>query len=99
MSKWAKDERAANSVALIQSQGDIARLTAGPPGVPADRLAMLIEAYRKAMNDPDLQARAEKFGYPIEPAYGEEVAQIVARALRQPDEIVATLTEALKAAK
>lgn len=99
MSKWAKDERAANSVALIQSQGDIARLTAGPPGVPADRLAMLIEAYRKAMNDPDLQARAEKFGYPIEPAYGEEVAQIVARALRQPEEIVSTLTEALKAAK
>jgi tripartite-type tricarboxylate transporter receptor subunit TctC len=99
LSQWAKDERAANSVALIQSQGDIARLTAGPPGVPAARLALLIDAYRKAMNDSDLQARAEKFGYPIEPAYGEEVAQIVARALRQPDEIVATLTQALKDAK
>jgi len=70
MSRWAKDEAAINSVALIQSQGDIARLTAAPPNVPAERLRLLIDAYKKAMNDPALQARAEKFGYPIEPAYG-----------------------------
>ena len=31
-----KDPKALTFVALIQSQGDIARLTAGPPGVPAD---------------------------------------------------------------
>ena len=99
MSQWAKDEAAAHSIALIQSQGDIARLTAAPPGVPAERLRLLIDAYREAMNDPALQARAEKFGYPIEPAYGEEVAQIVARALRQPPEIVDLLTKSLKEPK
>jgi len=99
MSAWARDESGANSIALIQSQGDIARLTAGPPGIPADRLNILIDAYRNALNDPDLQARAIKFGYPIEPAYGEEVAKIINKALQQSDETTTLLTEALKPQK
>ena len=99
MSAWARDESGANSIALIQSQGDIARLTAGPPGIPADRLNILIDAYRNALNDPDLQARAIKFGYPIEPAYGEEVAKIINTALQQSDETTTLLTEALKPQK
>lgn len=99
MSAWASDEAASNSIALIQSQGDIARLTAGPPGIPADRLNVLIDTYKKALNDPDLQARAIKFGYPIEPAYGEDVAKIINKALQQNDETIALLIEALKPRK
>ena len=99
MSAWARDESGANSIALIQSQGDIARLTAGPPGIPADRLNILIDAYKNALNDPDLQARAIKFGYPIEPAYGEEVAKIINKALQQSVETTTLLTEALKPQK
>jgi tripartite-type tricarboxylate transporter receptor subunit TctC len=99
MSAWARDESGANSIALIQSQGDIARLTAGPPGIPADRLNILIDGYRNALNDPDLQARAIKFGYPIEPAYGEEVAKIINKALQQSDETTTLLIEALKPQK
>lgn len=96
MAAWARDELGANSIALIQSQGDIARLTAGPPGIPAERLSTLIDAYRNALNDPGLQARAIKFGYPIEPAYGEEVAKIINKALQQSDETTTLLAEALK---
>ena len=46
----------------MQSQGDIPRLTAGPPGIPQDRLDALRAAYRKAMEDPELQAKAAKLG-------------------------------------
>jgi len=99
MSAWAKDEAASNSLTLIQSQGNIARLTAGPPGIPAGRLNILIDTYKKALNDPDLQARAIKFGYPIEPAYGEDVAKIINKALQQNDETIALLTEAMKPRK
>jgi hypothetical protein len=82
-------------VALIQSQGDIARFTAGPPNIPADRLAALIDAYKKAMNDKDLQARAEKGGRPVEPAFGEDVAKMVKEALNQPPKTIALLKAAL----
>lgn len=83
-------------VALIQSQGEIARLTAGPPGIPADRLQALRTAYRKALDDPDLQARAKKLGRPVEPAVGEEVAKMVSEALTQPKKTVALLAAALE---
>lgn len=84
-------------VALVQSQGDIARLTAAPPGIPADRVQALRAAYRKAMDDPQLQARAEKLGRPVEPAVGEEVEKMVKEALNQPKQTVALLKEALEA--
>lgn len=93
------DKRALALISLIQSQGDIARLTAGPPGIPADRLAALIETYKRAMNDKELQARADKFGYPVDPAYGDDVLRIIKEALNQPEETRALLVEALKGAK
>ncbi len=84
-------------VALVQSQGDISRLTAGPPDIPADRLAALREAYKKSMEDPELQARAEKLERPIEAAYGDEVLKMVKAALNQTPETIAILKEAMNA--
>src|SRR5262249_9125223 len=73
-------------VALVQSQGDISRLTAGPPGIPPDRLDALRAAYRKAMENKELQARAEKLERPVEPLYGDEVLKAVTAALAQTPE-------------
>jgi len=83
-------------VALIQSQGDIARVTAGPPNIPAERLATLVAAYKKAMEDKDLQERAAKSGRPVEPAYGNDVAKMVQAALQQPPKTIALLKAALE---
>ncbi len=96
LSSFVKDEKASALISLIRSQGDIARLTAGPPNIPRERLDTLIEAYRKAMNDRDLQARAEKFGFPVEPAYGDEVLRIVMSALDQSEETRKLLAESLR---
>jgi len=91
-----KDPNGQAIVALIQSQGDIARLTAGPPGIPADRLAALREAYKRAMNDPELQAKAEKLDRPVDPAYGDDVLALIKGALDQKPEVVAVLKAALE---
>jgi tripartite-type tricarboxylate transporter receptor subunit TctC len=90
------DPKAKTLISLIQSQGDIARLTAGPPGIPADRLAALRGAYRKALEDKELQAKAEKLERPVEPAYGDDVLNAVKEALNQTPETIAVLKEALK---
>jgi tripartite-type tricarboxylate transporter receptor subunit TctC len=91
------DEKAKALIALIQSQGDIQRFTAGPPGIPQDRLDALRAAYRKAMEDPELQAKAAKLERPIEPAYGDDVLSMIKVALKQTPETVALLKEALEA--
>jgi tripartite-type tricarboxylate transporter receptor subunit TctC/translation initiation factor IF-1 len=91
-----KDADGQSIVALIQSQGDIARLTAGPPDIPADRLAALRDAYKKAMEDKDLQAKAEKLERPVDPAYGDDVLKLVKEALNQKPQVVAVLKAALE---
>ena len=82
-------------LAMLQSQGDIARLTAGPPGIPQDRLDALRTAYRQAMEDKELQAKAEKLERSVEPAYGDELLAMVKAALDQPPEIVELLKKTL----
>jgi tripartite-type tricarboxylate transporter receptor subunit TctC len=82
-------------VALIASQGEIARLTAGPPNIPKDVLEALRTAYRRALSDKDLQARAEKLGRPLDPAYGDEVLADIKEAFAQPPETIALLAKAL----
>jgi tripartite-type tricarboxylate transporter receptor subunit TctC len=86
-------------VAMLQSQGDISRLTAGPPGIPQDRLDALRAAFRKAMEDPELQAKAEKLERAVEPAYGDDLLAMINAALNQPPEIVSMLKQTLEAPK
>ncbi|HWT31169.1 MAG TPA: tripartite tricarboxylate transporter substrate-binding protein [Propylenella sp.] len=92
----AKDERGKSIVALIDALSEISRLTAGPPGIPEDRLQILRDAYMAALTDPELLAEAEKLDIPIEPASGAEVEERVKAALAQPPETVALLKEATK---
>ena len=82
-------------VALIGSQAELARLTAAPPGVPADRAQALIDAYRSALEDPELRAAAKKLGRPIEPLYGEDVAKRIEAALNQSPETMALVKSVL----
>jgi tripartite-type tricarboxylate transporter receptor subunit TctC len=90
------DPIAQEIIALIQSQGDIARLTAGPPGIPKDRLDALRTAYKKALEDKELQAKAEKLERPVDPAYGDDVLNMVKAALNQRPESIALLKQALE---
>jgi hypothetical protein len=80
-------------------QGDIARLTAAPPGTPALQLSELRAAYKMALEDDELRARAKKSEMPIEPLYGDDVAKAVATSLQQPPRVVELLREAFESDK
>jgi hypothetical protein len=49
------------------------------------------------MEDPELQAKAEKLNLPIDPAYGDDVLKLVKEALNQPPEVIAVVKNALQA--
>lgn len=83
-------------ISLIESQGEISRLTAGPPDIPADHLKVLRDSYKKALEEPELIQRGEKLGLPIEPAIGDDVAKMVKAALDQSPETVTLITKILK---
>jgi tripartite-type tricarboxylate transporter receptor subunit TctC len=81
-------------VALVQSVATLSRWTAGPPGIPADRLAVLRQAHAAALADPALLSTARKLQLPIAPMDGAALAEAVARVLNQPAETVSVLASA-----
>jgi hypothetical protein len=99
MNTLVKEEDAKRLVQLITVQGDIARLTAAPPNTPPLQLNALRAAYKMAMEDDELRARAKKAEMPIEPLYGDDVAKAVANALQQPPRVVELLKEAFETDK
>ncbi|MBP1887347.1 Bug family tripartite tricarboxylate transporter substrate binding protein [Sinorhizobium mexicanum] len=87
---------AQKAIALVESQSDISRLTVGPEGIPDDILKTLRDAYSAAISDPEFVAKADKLGLPLDPAIGDEVADLVKKALDQSPEMVGFLKQALK---
>jgi tripartite-type tricarboxylate transporter receptor subunit TctC len=76
-------------VDLIEGQGVIYRLCAGPPNIPPERLAALRKAFMDAYNSKELRAETGK--RPVEPLDGETVAKMINAVIDQPPEIVALL--------
>ncbi|MDF1593587.1 MAG: tripartite tricarboxylate transporter substrate-binding protein [Desulfobacterales bacterium] len=69
------------------------RPVAGPPGIPADRLKILQDAFKQACQDPELLEQAKKIDVPILFIGAEEGEKLVKNALNQPPEIVKLLKE------
>jgi tripartite-type tricarboxylate transporter receptor subunit TctC len=80
------------SFAAIQSE--LGRVTAAPPGVPADRLEVLRQAYMSAVTDPALQAELRQIGLPVDPMDGPTVTSKVAKLLQPPPDVAAWLRAA-----
>ena len=96
LSTFATNDEAKKVIALIESQAKIARLTAGPPGIPADRLKALIDAYAAATSDPEFVAKAKALKLPVEPLAGQPVADAVAEAMQPSPDLIAFLKDMMK---
>ncbi len=69
---------------LLALQGQLGRITAGPPGIPQERLAALRRAYTATMHDPAFLAEAARRGLPIDSADGERLEAGVRTILNPP---------------
>jgi tripartite-type tricarboxylate transporter receptor subunit TctC len=79
----------------------LARLQLGlpflaPPDVPADRLKILQEAFRKAVNDPEFIEKVRLQGDVVDPIFAEEATQIMKSVFATPPEVIARLQELVK---
>ncbi len=89
-------DRGRSIVGLVQAMSLLGRLTAAPPGVPADVLEELRAGYAAALSDPALLEEAERLGIPIDAAIGDDVAMLVDGALNQSPETVEIIAAALQ---
>ncbi|MBM2805494.1 MAG: efflux transporter protein [Deltaproteobacteria bacterium] len=67
-----------------------------PPGVPAERVKILREAYAKALKDPDLIAEVDRLRLDMEPSTGEEIQALVKELMEQKGEVIERVKKLLE---
>jgi tripartite-type tricarboxylate transporter receptor subunit TctC len=88
MQELVDDPKAKQVLEFASAGASIGRALIAPPGVPADRLAVLREAFDKVVKDPEFIAAAEKRGAEIDPTPGAEVDKFRDQILNTPKELI-----------
>jgi tripartite-type tricarboxylate transporter receptor subunit TctC len=73
---------------VLLSPDNIGRPLATSPGVPAERVKLLREAFNKALTDAEFLAEAKRRGWEIERVTGEELEAIGKKVMAQPADVI-----------
>jgi tripartite-type tricarboxylate transporter receptor subunit TctC len=76
-------------VQLILDRVELGRPVIAPPGIPADRIAMLRDAFSKAVSDKEFLWEAEKMRLAIDPMNGADAQELIARLYQTPADVLA----------
>ena len=91
---FRKTESDRKVIELFLSQKTVARPIIAPPGVPAERIAILRKAFAGLATDREFLADAEKSNLDVDPIPGEEVDKIIALITSAPRVVVERYTKA-----
>ncbi|MDH3443877.1 MAG: tripartite tricarboxylate transporter substrate-binding protein [Deltaproteobacteria bacterium] len=95
MDQYKTPESGRRLAKVLLTAGDMGRPMFGPPGMAADRLRVLRDAYEKTMKDPELQAEVKKRNYEFDPVTGEELEKLAKEVTNQPPDIIERLKKVL----
>jgi tripartite-type tricarboxylate transporter receptor subunit TctC len=73
---------------VVLASAELGRPYVLPPGVPAERLKILREAFMKLVTDPAFLAEAKKRNLEVKPSSGEELEKLAAEVMTQPPEVI-----------
>lgn len=88
MDQYKTPEAGQRLANVILAAGEFGRPYVGPPGIPADRLKILREAFERTLNDAEFLAEATKRKLEIKPSSGQELEATAKDVLGQPKEII-----------
>ena len=88
LTELAKSAEQRRIFELLSSAPALGQPYVAPPGVPADRIAVLREAFAATLRDAAFLAEAEKIRFDIEPMGADETAGIVHATIHQPADII-----------
>jgi tripartite-type tricarboxylate transporter receptor subunit TctC len=95
MSEYKTPENTRALAVAILASGDLGRPFVTPPGIPADRLKVLRDGFRKTMSDPAFLADVKAKKLKTDPDYGEELEALAKQAVSQPRETIERIKKLL----
>jgi tripartite-type tricarboxylate transporter receptor subunit TctC len=93
--EFAKDEHTKQVLQLALIPFAMDRPVLAPPGVPADRVAVLRAAFHAAITDPKFLADAKRQQIEVKEISGEKVAELLNAAYAMPPDVVKAANEAM----
>jgi tripartite-type tricarboxylate transporter receptor subunit TctC len=88
MNKYKTPEDTRRLAKVVLASDEFGRPLVFPPGVPADRVKIIRDAFDKTINDPALLAEAKKRRLDIDPATGQELQALAKEVMSATPEIV-----------
>jgi tripartite-type tricarboxylate transporter receptor subunit TctC len=95
MDRYKTPDQVKSLAKVILIASDLGRPIIAPPGVPADRLKILRDAFDKSVSDPAFLAEAERRKLEINPSHWEEMQTLVKEAMATPPEVVERMKKVL----
>jgi tripartite-type tricarboxylate transporter receptor subunit TctC len=95
MTELAKTDEQRQILKLISSPMALGQPYLAPPGVPAERVAMLRQGLADTFRDKEFLAETAKIHFDIRAMSGEEIARIVHETVAAPPDIVAKARAAM----
>jgi tripartite-type tricarboxylate transporter receptor subunit TctC len=95
MDKYKTSDAGRRLAKVTLAAGDFGRPLVFPPGVPADKVKILRDAFDKAVKDPALLADVEKRKLELDPTSGEELESLAKDVIATPPEVVARMAKML----
>ena len=86
--QYIKSEEDRQILSFITIGAEIGRPYVTPPGVPADRLKALQDAFATALKDPELLTETKKQGLDVTYRSGTELTDLITRMYRTPKDIL-----------
>jgi tripartite-type tricarboxylate transporter receptor subunit TctC len=80
--------RGKNIMRLAASASEIGRSIMAPPAVPAERVAILRQAFAQMVKDPEFIAEGARRGFEVDPEPADEVLKIIADDLSMSADVV-----------
>jgi tripartite-type tricarboxylate transporter receptor subunit TctC len=96
LTEFAKSGETRQVLQFFSTDIVIGRPFVTSPRVPADRVALLRQAFDKMLKDPTFLADSKKAGIDISPVAGEKVQKIVADFINTPTAVIAKAKAAMQ---
>ncbi|MDP2604510.1 MAG: tripartite tricarboxylate transporter substrate-binding protein [Deltaproteobacteria bacterium] len=95
MDQYKTPEGDRRLVSVLVASGDVGYPIVAAPGIQADRVKTLREAFMKTMSDPEFLAEAKKKRLEVDPTSGEELEAMAKEVITQPPEVIERMKKLL----
>jgi tripartite-type tricarboxylate transporter receptor subunit TctC len=95
MDRYKTPESSRRLANVMLASGALGRPMLATPGVPADRVKILRDAFKRTMEDKEFLAELDKRKFDLDPVAGEELEKIVRDVMSQPPDIIERMKKLL----